>query len=68
MSLQYVATEAFLMVWGLPSLKMPFYIRKLGNKLVIMLAEAHKEEMLDKEPMILKLILSMNCDMNWKIR
>jgi len=49
-------------------LKTPFAQRKQGNRLINSIVLAHKEEALDWEPMLLKIILNMIMDNDWKIR
>jgi hypothetical protein len=49
-------------------LKNPFAKRKRGNRLVTSLAKKLGEKGIDKEPLILKLILGICHDTNYKIR
>jgi len=49
-------------------LKNPFIKRKRGNRLVISLAKKLGEKGIDKDPLILKLILGICHDTNYKIR
>jgi hypothetical protein len=49
-------------------LKNPFPKRKRGNRLVTSVAKKLGEKGIDKEPLILKLILGICHDTNYKIR
>jgi hypothetical protein len=52
----------------MPALKNPIQKRKRGNRLVISLAKKLGESGIDKDPLIMKLIISICHDTNYKIR
>lgn len=52
----------------LPTLKNPFPKRKRGNRLMTSLAKSLGERAFDSEPLILKIILAICHDTNYKIR
>ena len=53
---------------NIPSLKNPLPKRKLGNRLVFAVAKNVGEEGLDKNPNIMKLVMGIMHDNNYKIR
>ena len=52
----------------MPGLKHPFAKRKRGNRLVFSVAKNIGEENMDKDPLMLKLVMSICQDNNYKIR
>ena len=58
----------FPLFMDLPGSKNAFAKRKRGNKLVSSFARQIGEEGIDKEPMVLKILLSICHDNNYKIR
>lgn len=66
--LQYVVKNIFPVFADIPSLKNPLPKRKKGNRLLMSLAKQIGEPGFDKEPAILKLVLAICHDNNYKIR
>ena len=65
--LKFAVKEMLPLIRELPSLKNPFVKRKKGNTLVTSMAGRLGEEGFDSEPILLKLILSICHDTNYKI-
>lgn len=66
--LDFAIKQIFPLIMELPGLKSPFPKRKRGNRLVSSFAKQVGEEGFDKEPMIIKIILGICHDNNYKIR
>lgn len=66
--LDFALKQIFPIIIELPSLKNPFAKRKRGNKLAISFARQVGERGFDSEPNVLKIILGICQDNNYKIR
>lgn len=66
--LDHVLKTVFPVIVDMPSLKNPFPKRKRGNRLVISFAKQLGEIGFNQEPMVLKLIIAILHDNNYKIR
>jgi len=66
--LQYVVSNIFPVFQDIPSLKNPLAKRKRGNRLLMSFAKQIGEAGFDKEPAVLKLVLAICHDNNYKIR
>ena len=68
LDLDFVLSFVFPAIAELPTLKNPFPKRKRGNRLITSLAHALGERGFDSENMILKIVLAICHDTNYKIR
>ena len=68
MELDFALKQIFPVIMELPGLKNPFPKRKRGNKLVASFSKQVGEEGFDKEPMIIKIMMGICHDNNYKIR
>lgn len=66
--LQFVLKNIYPVFMDLPSLKNPVPKRKKGNRLLMSFAKQIGEEGFDKEPGVLKMVLAICHDNNYKIR
>lgn len=66
--MDHVLKQILPVVSEIPALKNPFPKRKRGNRLVISLAMRLGESGIDKDPLIMKLIMGICHDTNYKIR
>ena len=65
---KFVAENATKLMKDIPSLKNPFPKRKLGNRLIFAVAKNVGEEGIGDDPQLLKSIMNICSDNNYKIR
>ena len=68
LDIKFVAEFITKPLKDMPGLKHPFAKRKRGNRLVFSVAKNIGEENMDKDPLMLKLVMSICQDNNYKIR
>jgi hypothetical protein len=68
LTIDFLKQTTIKRIIDLPLLKNPYPLRKIGFELFLAIANAKGEEGFKAEPSILKLILGMCSDMNWKLR
>lgn len=68
LDMKYVLSDILPKVQDMPGLKNPFPKRKRGNKLITFMALKLGEKGFDSSNILLKLILSLCHDINYKIR
>mmetsp|Transcript_4775 Transcript_4775/g.8186 ORF Transcript_4775/g.8186 Transcript_4775/m.8186 type:complete len:448 (+) Transcript_4775:45-1388(+) len=66
--MQFVSESVIKQIKDLPSLKNPFQRRIRGNKLVFGVAKSVGEEGFDKDPHLMKVVMGICSDNNYKIR
>ena len=66
--LQFAVKTVFPLFMDMPSLKNPLPKRKKGNRLLMSFAKQIGEAGFDREPAVLKLVLAICHDNNYKIR
>jgi hypothetical protein len=65
---KFVSENVISIIKDIPSLKNPFAKRKRGNRILLSCAKNLGESVFDKDPNIMKLVLSICHDNNYKIR
>lgn len=65
---KFVAENATKIIKDIPSLKHPLPKRKRGNRLIFSVAKNVGEDGIEEDPQLLKSILNICCDNNYKIR
>ena len=65
---KFVAENATKQIKDIPSLKNPFPKRKRGNRLIFIVAKNVGEDGIDDDPQLLKSIMNICSDNNYKIR
>ena len=68
MDLEFAVKNIFPVIAEMPGLKNPFPKRKRGNKIMSSFAMQLGEPGFDREPMIIKILMSICHDNNYKIR
>lgn len=65
---KFVAENATKIIKDIPNLKNPISKRKRGNRLIFSVAKNVGEEGIEEDPQLMKSILNICCDNNYKIR
>jgi hypothetical protein len=65
---KFISENVIKVIKDIPSLKNPFAKRKRGNRILLSVAKNLGEQVFDKDPQIMKLILQICHDNNYKIR
>lgn len=68
LDIKFISEHVTKVIKDIPGLKHPLPKRKRGNRLVFSVAKSIGEEGIDKDPLMLKLIMSICDDNNHRIR